>query len=90
MITRKLLPSQPVAVFCLQSVFRQAFFYTTNPIFLTELPGAPASLTVNNVQARTALLQFVPGFNGDTIITRWIVEGQVADSTLWTLIYNVR
>lgn len=55
-----------------------------------ELPGAPSSLAVSNVQARSVSLQFVPGFDGKTIIRKWIVEAQVGTSTTWTLVFNVR
>lgn len=33
-------------------------------------------------------LQFVPGFDGKTIITAWIVEGQVGSATAWTRVFN--
>jgi hypothetical protein len=47
-------------------------------------------LVVTDVRARTAALQFVPGFDGNTIISRWIVEGRVGLSTAWSLVYNIR
>lgn len=55
-----------------------------------ELPGRPTSLIVSDIRARNVNLQFVPGFDGNTIITKWIVEGRIGSSTAWTLVYNIR
>lgn len=42
-----------------------------------ELPGAPSNLVISNISPRSATLQFRPGYDGKTSISRWIVEGQV-------------
>jgi hypothetical protein len=39
---------------------------------------------------RSAAQQFVPGFDGKTIISHWIVEGLVGSSTAQSLVYNIR
>uniref|UniRef100_A0A8C6E6Y3 Sidekick cell adhesion molecule 1 n=1 Tax=Moschus moschiferus TaxID=68415 RepID=A0A8C6E6Y3_MOSMO len=42
-----------------------------------ELPGAPSNLVISNISPRSATLQFRPGYDGKTAISRWIVQGQV-------------
>nr|XP_028562819.1 protein sidekick-1 isoform X4 [Podarcis muralis] len=42
-----------------------------------ELPGAPSNLVISNISPRSATLQFRPGYDGKTSISKWIVEGQV-------------
>ncbi|XP_013063679.2 protein sidekick-2-like [Biomphalaria glabrata] len=54
-----------------------------------ELPGPPRSLAVTNIEARTVLLQFFPGFDGHTLITLWIVQAQTDASADWVNIYNL-
>ncbi|XP_035824249.1 protein sidekick-2 isoform X2 [Aplysia californica] len=54
-----------------------------------ELPGPPTRLAVTNIEARSVLLQFIPGFDGKTIITLWIVQAQVNDDPEWTHVYNI-
>lgn len=46
-------------------------------LFSPELPGAPSNLVISNISPRSATLQFRPGYDGKTSISRWIVEGQV-------------
>lgn len=43
----------------------------------SELPGAPSNLVISNISPRSATLQFRPGYDGKTSISKWIVEGQV-------------
>lgn len=50
-----------------------------------ELPGAPSNLVISNISPRSATLQFRPGYDGKTSISRWIVEGQVCVSRRWGL-----
>lgn len=45
--------------------------------FSPELPGAPSNLVISNISPRSATLQFRPGYDGKTSISRWLVEGQV-------------
>jgi len=57
-----------------------------------ELPHAPTSLAVTNVQATHAELRFIPGFSGHTFISSWIVEAQknyASSNDSWTPIYTV-
>lgn len=53
-----------------------------------ELPGPPSGLILSNIQARSVYIQFTPGFDGKTLISKWIVEGQVGQSTNWVQVYN--
>jgi len=61
-------------------------------VFHPELPHAPTSLVVNDIQATQARLRFIPGFSGNTFVSLWIVEAQksyvVADDS-WSSIRNV-
>ncbi|KAJ8305579.1 hypothetical protein KUTeg_016124 [Tegillarca granosa] len=54
-----------------------------------ELPKPPTNLGYSNVKARSVYIQFYPGFDGNTSITEWIVEGQVGDSLEWKEIYRL-
>ncbi|NXW17532.1 SDK2 protein, partial [Circaetus pectoralis] len=42
-----------------------------------ELPGAPTNLGISNIGPRSVTLQFRPGYDGKTSISRWQVEAQV-------------
>uniref|UniRef100_A0A673TFD6 Sidekick cell adhesion molecule 1 n=1 Tax=Suricata suricatta TaxID=37032 RepID=A0A673TFD6_SURSU len=56
-----------------------------------ELPGAPSNLVISNISPRSAILQFRPGYDGKTSISRWIVEGQVGaigDEEEWVSLYE--
>lgn len=44
---------------------------------LTELPGPPTNLAISNIGPRSVTLQFKPGYDGKTSISRWQVEAQV-------------
>nr|KAF6347352.1 sidekick cell adhesion molecule 1 [Pipistrellus kuhlii] len=55
-----------------------------------ELPGAPSNLVISNISPRSATLQFRPGYDGKTAISRWLVEGQVGaigDEEEWVSLY---
>nr|XP_006112957.1 protein sidekick-1 isoform X1 [Pelodiscus sinensis]XP_006112958.1 protein sidekick-1 isoform X1 [Pelodiscus sinensis]XP_025034766.1 protein sidekick-1 isoform X1 [Pelodiscus sinensis]XP_025034772.1 protein sidekick-1 isoform X1 [Pelodiscus sinensis]XP_025034774.1 protein sidekick-1 isoform X1 [Pelodiscus sinensis]XP_025034776.1 protein sidekick-1 isoform X1 [Pelodiscus sinensis] len=57
-----------------------------------ELPGAPSNLVISNISPRSATLQFRPGYDGKTSISKWIVEGQVGvlgDEEEWVSLYEV-
>lgn len=43
----------------------------------TELPGPPTNLAISNIGPRSVALQFKPGYDGKTSISRWQVEAQV-------------
>lgn len=38
------------------------------------LPSAPARLAVSNIEAFSVVLQFTPGFDGNSSITKWTVQ----------------
>ncbi|XP_064009715.1 protein sidekick-1 isoform X2 [Pogoniulus pusillus] len=57
-----------------------------------ELPGAPSNLVISNISPRSATLQFRPGYDGKTSISKWIVEGQVGvlgDEEEWVNLHEV-
>ncbi|KFO07379.1 Protein sidekick-1, partial [Balearica regulorum gibbericeps] len=57
-----------------------------------ELPGAPSNLVISNISPRSATLQFRPGYDGKTSISKWIVEGQVGvlgDEEEWVSLHEV-
>ncbi|PVD38929.1 hypothetical protein C0Q70_01554 [Pomacea canaliculata] len=54
-----------------------------------ELPGPPYNLAFSNIGARTVLLQFFPGYDGKTSITKWIVLAKEGEATTYTEIYSV-
>ncbi|XP_069503689.1 protein sidekick-1 [Ambystoma mexicanum] len=57
-----------------------------------ELPGTPSNLVISNISPRSATLQFRPGYDGKTSISKWIVEGQVGvtgDDEEWVHLYEV-
>uniref|UniRef100_A0A8B9QG99 Sidekick cell adhesion molecule 1 n=1 Tax=Apteryx owenii TaxID=8824 RepID=A0A8B9QG99_APTOW len=57
-----------------------------------ELPGAPSNLVISNISPRSATVQFRPGYDGKTSISKWIVEGQVGvlgDEEEWVNLHEV-
>lgn len=50
------------------------------------LPHPPTRLAVTNIEAFSVVLQFTPGFDGNSSITRWIVEGQTARNSSWFVV----
>lgn len=38
------------------------------------LPGAPTRLAVSNIEAFSVVLQFTPGFDGNSSVTKWTVQ----------------
>lgn len=38
------------------------------------LPKPPFGLAVSNIEAFSVVLQFTPGFDGNSTITQWVVE----------------
>ncbi|XP_054992318.1 protein sidekick-1 isoform X1 [Sorex araneus] len=56
-----------------------------------ELPGAPSDLVISNISPRSVTLQFRPGYDGKTAISRWVVEGQVGtvgEEEEWVSLYE--
>ncbi|OWF40124.1 protein sidekick-like [Mizuhopecten yessoensis] len=54
-----------------------------------EQPTAPINLGVSNIEASSVLLQFIPGYDGKTSITTWIVQGQQNENTTWGEVYRI-
>ncbi|MGH0121573.1 UNVERIFIED_CONTAM: hypothetical protein FKN15_040700 [Acipenser sinensis] len=42
-----------------------------------ELPGPPTNMAISNIGPRSVTLQFKPGYDGKTSISRWQVEAQL-------------
>ncbi|KRZ30000.1 Protein sidekick -like protein [Trichinella pseudospiralis] len=61
-------------------------FQTTVP---PEMPGPPSRLAISNPRQRDVTLQFTPGYDGKTLISRWIVEAMVGSSSTWQEVYNI-
>merc|ERR1719397_1266873 len=53
------------------------------------LPEPPTRLAVSNIEAFSAVIQFTPGFDGNSSITKWSVEALSARNASWTTIYEV-
>jgi protein sidekick len=41
------------------------------------LPGAPTRLAVSNIEAFSVVLQFTPGFDGNSSVTKWTVQVKI-------------
>ncbi|XP_068119236.1 protein sidekick-2 isoform X4 [Hyperolius riggenbachi] len=57
-----------------------------------ELPGAPTNVAVSNIGPRSVTLQFRPGYDGKTSISRWQVEAQIGtqgESEDWVLVHQL-
>ena len=52
------------------------------------LPEPPTRLAVSNIETFSAVLQFTPGFDGNSSITKWTVEALSARNASWTVIYE--
>lgn len=74
-------PPAPPRPLCVQRVpfsVEGSPHLTSFPCFLfPELPGAPTNLGISNIGPRSVTLQFRPGYDGKTSISRWLVEAQV-------------
>ena len=64
--------------------------------FFTELPTEPRNLAITNIQSSSVLLQFVPGFDGYTSISKWVVEAQTeahrqarSEDAGWHVVFEV-
>ncbi|KAG6449472.1 hypothetical protein O3G_MSEX006098 [Manduca sexta] len=53
------------------------------------LPHAPRNLALSNIDAFSVLLQFTPGFDGNSSISLWTVQAQTARNSSWVTIYEV-
>ncbi|NWW06597.1 SDK2 protein, partial [Oreocharis arfaki] len=57
-----------------------------------ELPGAPTNLGISNIGPRSVTIQFRPGYDGKTSISRWQVEAQVGqngEAEEWGLVHQL-
>ncbi|XP_036263560.1 protein sidekick-2 isoform X2 [Pipistrellus kuhlii] len=57
-----------------------------------ELPGPPTNLGISNIGPRSVTLQFKPGYDGKTSISRWLVEAQVGvvgEGEEWLLVHQL-
>ncbi|XP_067118957.1 protein sidekick [Centruroides vittatus] len=53
------------------------------------LPSPPSKLAVSNIGAFSVVLQFTPGFDGNSSIIKWNVEAQLRRNETWFKIYEV-
>lgn len=53
------------------------------------LPEPPSTLALSNIEAFSVVIQFDPGFDGNSSITKWIVEAKTTRNDLWTKLYDV-
>ncbi|KAK3912682.1 Protein sidekick [Frankliniella fusca] len=52
------------------------------------LPQPPTKLAVTNIEAFSVVLQFTPGFDGNSSITKWTVEAQTTRNSTWLPVYE--
>lgn len=53
------------------------------------LPFPPFQLALSNIEAFSVVIQFTPGFDGNSSITKWIVEAQTARNMTWFNVYEI-
>lgn len=53
------------------------------------LPDPPSKLALSNIEAFSVVLQFTPGFDGNSSITKWSVQAQTARNTSWFVVYEI-
>ncbi|CAL7947530.1 unnamed protein product [Xylocopa violacea] len=53
------------------------------------LPEPPTKLALSNIDAFSVVLQFTPGFDGNSSIIKWTVQAQTTRNTTWYNIYEV-
>ncbi|XP_035389365.1 protein sidekick-2 isoform X2 [Electrophorus electricus] len=57
-----------------------------------ELPGPPTNLAISNIGPRSVSLQFKPGYDGKTSISRWQVEAQISvlgENEDWMMVHQL-
>ncbi|XP_063378104.1 protein sidekick isoform X1 [Cydia fagiglandana] len=52
------------------------------------LPDAPRNLALSNIGAFSVLLQFTPGFDGNSSISLWTVQAQTARNSSWITVFE--
>ena len=50
-------------------------------VICLELPQPPKNLALTNIQSRSVMLQFIPGFNGYASISLWIIQAQAGSAS---------
>lgn len=53
------------------------------------LPHPPSRLALSNIEAFSVVLQFTPGFDGNSSITRWTVEALTTRNNTWFRLMEV-
>ncbi|XP_018319090.1 protein sidekick isoform X2 [Agrilus planipennis] len=53
------------------------------------LPHPPSQLALSNIKAFSVVLQFTPGFDGNSSISKWTVQAQTARNSTWFVVYEV-
>lgn len=53
------------------------------------LPHPPSKLALSNIEAFSVVLQFTPGFDGNSSITKWTVEAQTTRNSTWFVVYEI-
>ncbi|XP_045475699.1 protein sidekick [Harmonia axyridis] len=53
------------------------------------LPQPPTKLALSNIEAFSVVLQFTPGFDGNSSITKWTVEAQTTRNVSWFVMFEV-
>ncbi|XP_049831894.1 protein sidekick isoform X2 [Schistocerca gregaria] len=53
------------------------------------LPHPPTKLAVSNIEPFSVVLQFTPGFDGNSSIAKWTVEAQTARNVTWFIVYEI-
>lgn len=53
------------------------------------LPEPPTTLALSNIEAFSVVIQFDPGFDGNSSIIKWIVEAKTARNDLWSQVFDV-
>ncbi|KAJ7989955.1 hypothetical protein DPEC_G00309840 [Dallia pectoralis] len=57
-----------------------------------EMPGPPTNIAISNIGPRSVALQFKPGYDGKTSISRWQVEAQIGiigENEEWVIVHQL-
>uniref|UniRef100_A0A8B9GTL9 Sidekick cell adhesion molecule 2a n=1 Tax=Astyanax mexicanus TaxID=7994 RepID=A0A8B9GTL9_ASTMX len=57
-----------------------------------EMPGPPTNIAISNIGPRSVALQFKPGYDGKTSISRWAVEAQIGvigENEEWVTVHQL-
>ncbi|XP_072549363.1 protein sidekick-2 isoform X2 [Salminus brasiliensis] len=57
-----------------------------------EMPGPPTNIAISNIGPRSVALQFKPGYDGKTSISRWVVEAQIGvigENEEWIMVHQL-